>query len=171
METEYFTITPDHGESGETSITILPHTPNTGRTERIEEHIVKTQTEPSISKKIIIKQEALAEFVSFNNIEEIIINSQGGELPIYGLTNSASLTFSLDDDALNLTLPETYNAGGSTAINGQPIAGDPGARNAFRFSIILNIAENTTTEYLHTKLTVTAHNNQSVCLIITQKIK
>lgn len=92
----------------------------------------------------------------------------GSEVTISGSANSARLTFSLGNGALEVSLPSSYNAGGVTTTNGQAISGDPGASAEYNFSIVLTVPANTTTGELTRQIIVTDENGITDTCLLTQ---
>ena len=77
------------------------------------------------------------------------IPSTSGTITLTGKSNAKKLTFSLansQDTAgmLDITLPNTYTAGGVTTNNGVAITGDPGNEQEFAFSISFSVTANST---------------------------
>lgn len=127
-------------------------------------------TEGGLSEEVVVNQSPVAEFVTID--ETATVSKEGGSVTINGRSNSTTLTFSLlaEGATLSLSLPANYTANGDdTAVSGTAIANDPGASNAYDFSITFTgIAANTTVGDLTNTLTVQAAGAQTDSCVITQ---
>lgn len=137
--------------------------PHTGRNQRSTSAVFAAAGVDS--KTLVINQAGKTEFVDIDDTASI--NKTGGTSTIGGTSNSSKLTFSLANNNIGLTLPNSYNAGGASTVNGAAIAGDPGASSQFNFSIqFSNIAANPTVSPRTTQLVVTdAAGHTDTCLI------
>lgn len=127
-------------------------------------------TQGGLVEQVVVKQNPVAEFVTID--ETATVAKEGGQITINGRSNSTTLTFSLLEEGatLTLSLPANYTANGdSTAASGTPIANDPGASNAYDFSITFTgIAANATVGDLTNTLTVQTAGAQTDSCVITQ---
>lgn len=127
-------------------------------------------TEGGLSEEVVVNQSPVAEFVTID--EAATVSKEGGSVTINGRSNSTTLTFSLlaEGATLSLSLPANYTANGDdTAVSGTAIANDPGASNAYEFSITFTgIAANTTVGDLTNTLTVQTAGAQTDSCVITQ---
>ena len=127
-------------------------------------------TEGGLSEEVVVNQSPVAEFVTID--ETATVTKEGGSVTINGRSNSTTLTFSLlaEGATLSLSLPANYTANGdSAAVSGTPITGDPGASNAYDFSITFTgIAANSTVGDLTNTLTVQTAGAQTDSCVITQ---
>ena len=121
------------------------------------------------SKTLSITQSGASEFVSFTNATATVGKS-GGSVTISGTSNSSKLTFTeTGTDNIGITLPSTYTANSVSTNNGAAITGDPGATQAYTFSItITGIAANTTTSSKTSQITVTPNSGTAAVCDITQ---
>lgn len=174
----WLTVNPSSGQGNATIQNT--GTVHTGRVQR-ETTVTGTATGVSPNKTYQVIQKAKPEFVSFNNTPEISVGKGGGTLTITGKSNSSKLTFALLDltddgetsgvveGGLELTLPDTYTAGGASTTNGSAIADDPGAEAEFEFSIqFTGISANTTVNELTAALKVTTAGAQTAQISIRQ---
>lgn len=91
---------------------------------------------------------------------------EGKVVTISGVSNSKKLTFSLGTGDLELTLPESYTAASLPTQNGAEIAGDPGAVQAYDFSIAFTVPANEEVEAQTRQIIVTDEGgHQDVCLL------
>lgn len=151
-------------------------TVHTGREQR-ETTVTGVAVGVSPNKTYKVIQKGKPEFVSFTNGAETTVGKAGGTLTITGKTNSSKLNFELVDlktravvaGGLELTLPSKYTAGGVETTNNVAITGDPGAQQAFEFSITFTgIAANTTIDELTAAMKVTTAGGQSAQIQIKQ---
>ena len=125
-------------------------------------------TAGSLTKDVVINQSGLAEYVTLDTTKAVA--KEGGTITINGTTNSSKLTFTLDgENAIELVLPGTYTAGGSSTNNGEAIADDPGASGEVTFSIsFADIAANETVEEKVSTVKVAAEGGQEATCTVTQ---
>lgn len=161
----WLTINPGSG-NGNGSIQ-YSGTEHTGRTARTYQSTVKNTKTANCT--INVSQTPKEEFVQMQGTAAS--PKEGGALKITGTSNSTTLTFSWKQEptpTLVLEIPETFTASGSSANNGEAISGDPGATEAYSFSIDFTVPENTTIGELTATLLVTAAGAQSAQCVITQ---
>lgn len=151
-------------------------TVHTGREQR-ETTVTGVAVGVSPNKTYKVIQKGKTEFASFNDGAETTVSKTGGTLTIVGKTNSSKLNFELVDlktrevveGGLELTLPSKYTAGGQETTNNVAITGDPGAQQAFEFSITFTgIAPNATIYELTAALKVTTAGGQTAQIQIRQ---
>lgn len=141
---------------------------HTGRIQRSITASVGTN-EGAVTKQVVVNQAATLENVSIQETASVV--KEGANVTISGTSNSTKLTFSLTPDAtnpLNIELPATYMAGGVETANGAEVANDPGADNAYEYSITLTVPENVTVEALIATLVVTDAAGNTDSTVITQ---
>lgn len=139
-----------------------------------------------VTYKVI--QEALAEYVEYNNGTEMAVSVEGGTVTIAGTSNSSKLTFDwvipeggtepeIDSEGNTSTsgvnyphvdIPDTYNAGGLTTNNSAAIVGDPGAASAYNFSIALEFPLNDAVVDVYRTLQVKANGAQVAQIVLKQ---
>ena len=174
----WLTVEPQSGQGNATVQNT--GTMHTGRVQRTTT-VTGVATGVTPNKTYDVIQKAKPEFVSFDNGAEITVGKSGGTLTIQGKSNSKTLTFeivSLSDDpetsgvtegALQLTLPDSYDAGGASTENGVAITGDPGATQEYAFSIeFTGIAANTTVNEKTSALKVSTEGGQTAQIQIVQ---
>lgn len=174
----WLTVEPQSGQGNATvQNTGTVHTGRTQRTTTVTG--VASGVTPNKTYEVI--QKAKPEFVSFDNGAEITVGKAGGSLSIKGKSNSSKLTFeivSLSDESgtpgvleggLELTLPDSYDAGGASTENGAEITGDPGATQEYAFTVeFTGIAANTSIQELTSALKVTTTGGQTSQIQIKQ---
>ena len=86
------------------------------------------------SKTLTITQSGATEFVSIDATATVA--KTGGSVTISGTSNSSKLTFTeTGTDGIGIDLPASYTANSVSTSNGAAISGDPGATQAYSFSI------------------------------------
>ena len=115
---------------------------------------------------VTVNQAGKAEYVDQQDTATAV--KLGQSLSISGKSNSKTLTFSLGNGNLDITLPPTYIANSVTTTNGEPIVGDPGLNSEYDFSIQLTVAKNDTTSDKTRQLKVTDEAGHVDICTITQ---
>lgn len=94
-------------------------------------------------KSYAVNQEPSLESIVFDKTY-FNVSEDASTVTITGKSNSPKITFSLDTgNNIPITLPTTYSANKVETSNGSAIAGDPGAKAEFSFSIAISIPKNT----------------------------
>lgn len=94
-------------------------------------------------KSYAVNQEPSLESIVFDKTS-FNVSEDASKVTITGKSNSPKITFSLDTgNNIPITLPTTYTANEVETSNGSAIAGDPGAKAEFSFSIAISIPKNT----------------------------
>lgn len=94
-------------------------------------------------KSYAVNQEPSLESIVFDKTS-FNVSENASTVTITGKSNSPKITFSLDTgNNIPITLPTTYTANEVETSNGSAIAGDPGAKAEFSFSIAISIPKNT----------------------------
>ena len=94
-------------------------------------------------KSYAVNQEPSLESIVFDKTS-FNVSEDASTVTITGKSNSPKITFSLDTgNNIPITLPTTYTANEVETLNGSAIAGDPGAKAEFSFSIAISIPKNT----------------------------
>lgn len=161
----WLNVTPQSGSGNDTiSNSASEHTGRVARTGTV------TVTGVGVSEPAIyqVTQSPKAEFVSFDNGAEMSAPKNGGAVTVTGKSNSQKLTFKWSGSVLDVTIPETYTANGTSANNGEIISGDPGATAEFAFSLALTFPANTEVEEVQRILIVEANGGQSKQITIKQ---
>lgn len=94
-------------------------------------------------KSYAVNQEPSLESIVFDKTS-FNVSEDASTVTTTGKSNSPKITFSLDTgNNIPITLPTTYTANEVETSNGSAIAGDPGAKAEFSFSIAISIPKNT----------------------------
>ena len=135
-KSDWLTLSPTSGFGNRTIQNI-----GTTHTGRLDRQTVVTGRAIGIvgTKTYTVTQRAKSEFVEISEAS-YSIGYEGGLLTISGTANSQKLTITVESGA---TLG-AFMVNGAEAVNGENIAGDPGAYDQYNWSIQLQIAENLT---------------------------
>lgn len=157
-------VNPASG-SGNKTINVSSSSEHTGRSAR---STVLTIIAANVEAKTVnVTQQGKPEFTN-NNSDTATAVKGGQNVTISGISNSKKLTFSLGTGDLNISLPDKYTAGGVETNNGTEITGDPGATAQYNWSIVINVAENTTIDSLSKQIIVTDEGGNTDTCILTQ---
>lgn len=163
----FVTFNPGSGDGNQT-VTVSGEKYK-GRVQRTQQVEFSAES-GGVKKSATINQSPVAEFVNIDLAASV--GKDGGAVTISGTSNSTKLTFSLTPDEnhpLTLEIPTSYKAADKATNNGAVIADDPGATEAFAFSIVFSdIAVNTDVNELVNTLKVTAAGGQTANTVITQ---
>lgn len=153
--------------NGNDTVSVSALSDNTGRTARSTVVTFKAANCEDVERTV--NQAGKPEFVSFDSATATVAKA-GGSVIITGKSNSSKLTFSLGSGGtLNITLPSSYTAAGTSTDNGVAITGDPGSTSEYAFNItISNIAENTSLDTLTKQLIVTDNGSHTATCNISQ---
>lgn len=157
-------VNPSSG-SGNKTINVSSSAEHTGRNAR---STILTITAANVeAKSVTVNQQGKPEFT--NNNSDTATAAKGGQnVTISGVSNSKKLTFTLGTGDLSISLPSTYTAGGVNTNNGADITGDPGATAQYNWSIVINVAENTTINSMSKQIIVTDEGGNSDTCTLTQ---
>lgn len=156
-------VNPSSG-SGNATVNVSSEAPHTGRSVRTT---VLTITAANVEAKTVsVTQQGKPAYV---DAQDTATAAKGGQnVTISGKANSAKLTFTLGTGNLNVTLPNTYTAGGVNTSNGSAISGDPGAAAEYDFSIVINVPSNNGISELTRQIIVTDENGKTDTCLLTQ---
>lgn len=154
-------VSPQSG-SGNATVNVSSNTPHTGRNVRVT---TLTITAANVDAKTVsVTQQGKPAYV--DSQDNATAAKVGQNVTISGKSNSKKLTFSLGTGTLDVTIPNSYTAGGVTTSNGSEISGDPGASAEYTFSIVISVPENTTISEMSRQIVVEDENgNYDTCLL------
>lgn len=158
---DWLNVTPASG-SGDANVNVSSKTEHTGRKLRTTFLTWKATNVDDVVRTV--NQAGKPEYV---DIDDAASSEQTGKVvTIAGVSNSATLTFSLGTGVLDISLPESYTANSMTTNNGAAIAGDPGALAEYPFSISITVPANDSIEPQSRQIIVTDEaGHQDVCLL------
>lgn len=120
-------------------------------------------------KQFVANHLPAAEFIEFDNSSPAV-DKEGGTISLTGKSNSQKITFSkgagdiIDADIAAIE----FIANGASATSGVAIAGDPGAKAKYLFSLILTAAANETIEARTQQIIATASGGQKATATLNQ---
>lgn len=181
----WLTITPMQGSGNQ-----VVNNAATEHTGRLVREGTITVTANGVASPVTYKvvQEALPEYVQWNNGTEMAVSLEGGTVVIAGNSNSSKLSFdwvipegstepevdfegNTSTSGVNyptIAIPNNYLVGGATATNNTAITGDPGAITAYNFSIQLEFPLNDAVVDVYRTLQVKANGAQVAQIVIKQ---
>lgn len=156
-------VDPSNG-SGNATVNVSSNAPHTGRNVRTT---ILTITAANVEAKTVnVTQQGKPAYVDAQ--ASAAAAKDGQNVTISGKANSAKLTFSLGTGNLNVSIPSTYTAGGTSTQNGSAISGDPGAAAEYDFSIVINVPSNDGVEELTRQIIVTDERGNTDTCLLTQ---
>lgn len=156
-------VDPSQG-SGNATINVSSSTQHTGRNVRTT---ILTVTAANVEAKTVnVTQQGKPAYV--DAIDNVAAEKNGQNVTISGKSNAAKLTFQLGTGTLQVTLPESYTAGGVSTNNGSAITGDPGASAEYDFSIVITVPANTSIGELTRQIIVSDGEGHTDTCLITQ---
>lgn len=161
---DWAVVNPSSG-SGNKTVNVSSSTEHTGRSARST--ILTISAANVESKTVTVNQAGKPEYVQ-NNSDTATASKDGQNVTISGVSNSKKLTFSLGTGDLEISLPETYTAGGVSVNNGTEITGDPGATAQYNWSIVITVAANTTVASKSKQIIVTDEGGNTDTCVLTQ---
>lgn len=136
----WLTVNPMSGKGNATlSNSGTLHTGRLTRSTTVTASVIRLNA----GKSYAVNQEPSLESIVFDKTS-FNVSEDASTVTITGKSNSPKITFSLDTgNNIPITLPTTYTANEVETSNGSAIAGDPGAKAEFSFSIAISIPKNT----------------------------
>ena len=157
---EWLKVEPNKG-SGNANVNVSSNTPHTGRLARQPVLTWEAANVQDTTRRVI--QAGKKEYVDID--DQAASTKEGKVVTIYGVSNSAKLTFSLGTGDLEIALPATYLANSLTTNNGAAITGDIGATQEYPFSIAINVPANDGVDVKSKQIIVEDEaGHQDVCL-------
>lgn len=158
---DWVKVTPASG-SGDKEVSIASQAEHTGRNARNTILTWKAVDCQDVQRTVI--QAGKPEYVDIADTASA--PKDGKVVTISGVSNSKKLTFSLGTGDLELTLPANYTAASLSIPNGSEVTGDPGALQAYNFSVAFTVPANEDTEAKTRQIVVTDEGgHQDVCLL------
>lgn len=157
-----FTLTPKTG-TGNAKISISC-SERTGRVATSPVTFTAKMDGFSVSKSVTVVQEGKAEFVTLDK-KSFAIAAEGRVVTVEGISNSSKLSFSCPDAEVTFN---SYTANGAAAVNGEAIAGDPGASAQYAFSIPVTVSVNTTASSKKYTMTIKTESGETVSVDFVQ---
>ena len=161
-------VNPSTG-SGDTTLQVKAETANRGN-RVVQLAVFKVEgAGVAVKKQFVASHLPAAEFIEFDN-KKPAVDKDGGIITLTGKSNSQKITFSkgagdiIDADIAAIK----FIANGAAATSGVAIAGDPGAKAKYLFSLILTAAANETLEARTQQIIATANGGQKATATLNQ---
>lgn len=131
-------VNPSQG-SGNATVNVSSTAEHTGRSAR-----TTTLTWKAANVQNVVRNVSQAGKPEYVDIADAASADKAGKVvTIYGVSNSAKLTFSFGTgDLTDISLPASYTANSVSTSNGAAISGDPGALAEYNFSISITVPAN-----------------------------
>ena len=161
-------VNPSSG-SGDTTLQVKAEVTNRGnRVAQIATFEV-VGTGVAEKKQFIAKHLPADEFIEFNNTNPAV-DKDGGMITLTGVSNTTKITFSKGTgDIIGADVAVIkFTANGAEATSGVAIAGDPGAKEKYTFSLTLSAAANETIEARTQQIIARATGGQKATATLNQ---
>lgn len=161
-------VNPSSG-SGDTTLQVKAEVVNRGnRLTQVATFEVEG-TGVAEKKQFIANHLPAAEFIEFDNSSPAV-DKDGGTISLIGKSNSQKITFSKGaGDIIGADMAAIkFIAHGAAATSGVAIAGDPGAKAKYSFSLILSVAANETIEARTQQIIAIANGGQKATATLNQ---
>lgn len=161
-------VNPSSG-SGDTTLQVKAETANRGNRLAQTAIFEVEGTGVAEKKQFVANHLPAAEFIQFDNPSPAV-DKGGGTISLIGVSNTTQITFSkgtgdiIDADIAAIK----FIANGASATSGVAIAGDPGAKAKYFFSLILTAAANETIEARTQQIIATANGGQKATATLNQ---
>lgn len=161
-------VNPSSG-SGDTTLQVKAEVANRGN--RVAQTATFEVEAAGVAEKklFVAKHLPAAEFIEFDNSRPAV-DKGGGTVTLTGKSNSQKITFSkgagdiIDADVAAIK----FTANGAEATSGVVIAGDPGAKAKYNFSLTLSAAANETIEARTQQIIAIANGGQKATATLNQ---
>lgn len=162
-------VNPSSG-SGDTTLQVKAEVVNRGnRLAQVATFEVEG-TGVAEKKQFVANHLPAAEFIEFDNSSPAV-DKGGGTISLIGKSNSQKITFSKgagDIIDADIAAIKFLANGGASATSGVAIAGDPGAKATYLFSLTLTAAANETIEARTQQIIATANGGQKATATLHQ---
>lgn len=161
-------VNPSTG-SGDTTLQVKAETVNRGNRVAQTATFEVEGTGVAEKKQFVANHLPAPEFIEFDNSSPAV-DKGGGTVTLTGKSNSQKITFSkgtgdiIDADIAAIK----FTAHGALATSGVAIAGDPGAKAKYLFSLILTAAANETIEARTQQIIAIANGGQKATATLNQ---
>lgn len=161
-------VSPSTG-SGDTTLQVQAVVANRGN------RLAQTATFEVVGSGVAEKKQFVAnhlpaeEFIEFNNASPAV-DKGGGSVTLTGRSNTTKITFSKGTgDVIGADISAIkFTANGASAVSGIEIAGDPGAKAKYNFSVTLIAAANETIDPRTQQIIATAAGGQRTTATLNQ---
>lgn len=161
-------VNPSSG-SGDTTLQVKAEVVNRGNRSIQVATFEVEGTGVAKKKQFIANHLPAAEFISFDNTKPAV-DKNGGMITLTGVSNTTKITFSKGTgDIIEADVAAIeFMANGAVATSGVAIAGDPGAKAKYAFSLTLSAAANETIEAHTQQIIAIANGGQKATATLNQ---
>lgn len=161
-------VSPSTG-SGDTTLQVKAETANRGNRVAQTASFEVEGAGVAVKKKFVANHLPAAEFIEFDN-KSPAVDKGGGTVTLTGKSNSSKITFSKGTGAIIKAdiAAIRFIANGAEAKSGTSIAGDPGAKAKYSFSLTLTAAANETIEARSQQIIAIANGGQKATVTLNQ---
>lgn len=161
-------VSPSTG-SGDTTLQVKAETANRGNRVVQVANFVVEGAGVATKKQFVANHLPAAEFIEFDN-NSPAVDKGGGTITLTGKSNSPKITFSKGTGAIIKAdiAAIKFKANGAEATSGTNIAGDPGAKAKYSFSLTLTAAANETIESRTQQIIAKANGGQKATVTLNQ---
>lgn len=160
-------VNPSSG-SGDTTLQVKAETANRGNRVAQTATFEVEGTGVAEKKQFVANHLPAAEFIQFDNTSPAV-DKGGGMVTLTGKSNSQKITFSKGaGDIIDADMAAIKFIAHGAATSGVAIAGDPGAKARYLFSLILTAAANETIEARTQQIIATANGGQKATATLNQ---
>lgn len=161
-------VNPSSG-SGDTTLQVKAETVNRGNRVAQTATFEVEGTGVAEKKQFVVNHLPTAEFIQFDNFTPVV-DKRGGIVSLIGKSNSQKITFSKGaGDIIEADIAAVkFIANKASATNGVEIAGDPGAKAKYFFSLDLTAVANETIEARTQQIIATANGGQKATATLNQ---
>lgn len=160
-------VNPSSG-SGDTTLQVKAETANRGNRVAQTATFEVEGTGVAEKKQFVANHLPAAEFIEFDNSSPAV-DKGGGTVTLTGKSNSQKITFSKGaGDIIGADIAAIQFTANGPATSGVAIAGDPGAKAKYLFSLILTAAANETIEARTQQIIATANGGQKATATLHQ---
>lgn len=163
-------VNPSSG-SGDTTLQVKAEVVNRGnRLAQVATFEVEG-TGVAEKKQFVANHLPAVEFIRFDNTKPAV-DKDGGTITLTGVSNTTKITFSKGKGTGDIIGADVaaikFTVNGTEATSGVAIAGDPGAKAKYNFSLTLSAAANETIEARTQQIIATANGGQKATATLNQ---
>lgn len=161
-------VNPSSG-SGDTTLQVKAEVANRGNRVAQSATFEVEGTGVAEKKQFVANHLPAAEFIRFDNTNPAV-DKDGGTITLTGVSNTTKITFSKGTgDIIGASVAAIkFTANGAEATSDVAIAGDPGAKAKYNFSLTLSAAANETIEARTQQIIATANGGQKATATLHQ---
>lgn len=161
-------VNPSSG-SGDTTLQVKAETVHRGNRVAQTATFEVEAAGVAVKKQFVANHLPAAEFIEFENSSPAV-DKDGGTITLTGVSNTTKITFSKGTgDIIGADVAAIkFTANGAEATSGVAIAGDPGAKAKYNFSLTLSAAANETIKARTQQIIAKANGGQKATATLSQ---